>query len=958
MLRFQASQFAAFRKQMMAEKLARRLADSGDGVLLERGSGELLAKDARGHTRRIGFDGQGFIKEIVSPRGRRWTLTNTPEGRLAKMVAPSGLSLSFDYTPEGLPSLIRQGDVPRLSIQYDAQGNPSRFTHPDRTVTSFDWAAPGLPRSVNDRSGNSTRFEYDPDWRLKSFMDAEGRRTSFDYDPAGLLAAIHHPGGTREDFTHAEGERVQRRRTGDGPATEVIRDAKGRPTLVRYADGNTLVFEYDAKGRVVSASNREGVVALEYNERGSPTLERFGEQELRYEYDAGGLLSAMVLPSGERVEYGHDEDMRLCSVRDWNGGDYSLRHVPGDKILQTRAPNGLTTRLQKSAEGRTQTVDIRPDHFPSAVFHRAYEHDAEGRVTRVSTPTSTTAYQYDAEGQLLSADSTDPRCCERFAYDRVGNRTRVNGEEAEFNAANQLLRQGKDSFDYDARGNLILIQDARGTWQLEYDARDLLTRVRGPSGVDVAFGYDAFGRRVWKRSTNREVRYLWAGENLIREECLEGTTHTVRDYLFLPGTHTPLAMRVNGRTYSFHTDQLGTPLYVSDQFGRKIWSATYTAFGYAFSEGELDQPWRLPGQYYDQETGFSYNRFRYYHAGLGRYLSRDPLSFLGGLNLYLYAHNDPINGTDPLGLWSWSGVASVVAGVAAAVAVVVLAPVAAPMLAVAGAAMAVGAAVGFGLNRALEGGSFCLQCFLKGALEGLLIAGAAILAIALLPEALAVVVGAALMLVGTAGLVGLAVNWSDMSNEQKDEALGGLFVGTILGLAGLRQVRPAPGRTPAPVPETPPVKPPAVEPPPPVAEPPVPKSGSTSANRKGTEVHSQRAEARRESGQWDDVDTKIKGSDGKPIEVSKRVDLRTGEARGKMMTAEPDAVSYKRGQILDDKPLGRPLSKDRQQIIRYIKAYEEKTGTLPKQILIERYDPVTGQAVRTEIYDPKIFLPK
>jgi len=79
--------------------------------------------------------------------------------------------------------------------------------------------------------------------------------------------------------------------------------------------------------------------------------------------------------------------------------------------------------------------------------------------------------------------------------------------------------------------------------------------------------------------------------------------------------------------------------------------------------------------------------------------------------------------------------------------------------------------------------------------------------------------------------------------------------------------------------------------------------------------------------------------------------------RKNAMTAQPDAVSYKRGQILDDKPLGRPIAKDRQEMIRFIKAYEERTGELPKQIIIERYDPKTGAKVASEIYNPKDFLP-
>ncbi|WP_315133467.1 hypothetical protein [Achromobacter marplatensis] len=61
--------------------------------------------------------------------------------------------------------------------------------------------------------------------------------------------------------------------------------------------------------------------------------------------------------------------------------------------------------------------------------------------------------------------------------------------------------------------------------------------------------------------------------------------------------------------------------------------------------------------------------------------------------------------------------------------------------------------------------------------------------------------------------------------------------------------------------------------------------------------------------------------------------------------------------ILDDKPLGRPISKDRQEIIRFIDAYRESTGTQPRTIAIQRYDPKTGLPVVTELYNPNEFMP-
>jgi hypothetical protein len=50
------------------------------------------------------------------------------------------------------------------------------------------------------------------------------------------------------------------------------------------------------------------------------------------------------------------------------------------------------------------------------------------------------------------------------------------------------------------------------------------------------------------------------------------------------------------------------------------------------------------------ETGYVYMRSRYYDSGTGRFISEDPSGLAGGINLYIYAGNNPINYRDPTGL--------------------------------------------------------------------------------------------------------------------------------------------------------------------------------------------------------------------------------------------------------------------------------------------------------------------
>ena len=63
----------------------------------------------------------------------------------------------------------------------------------------------------------------------------------------------------------------------------------------------------------------------------------------------------------------------------------------------------------------------------------------------------------------------------------------------------------------------------------------------------------------------------------------------------------------------------------------------------------LSNPIRFQGQYHDHETGRHYNRYRYYDPRVGRFVSKDPISYAGGLNLNVYAPN-PVEWIDALGL--------------------------------------------------------------------------------------------------------------------------------------------------------------------------------------------------------------------------------------------------------------------------------------------------------------------
>ncbi|KPG94942.1 hypothetical protein AEQ67_22650, partial [Pseudomonas sp. RIT-PI-q] len=170
-----------------------------------------------------------------------------------------------------------------------------------------------------------------------------------------------------------------------------------------------------------------------------------------------------------------------------------------------------------------------------------------------------------------------------------------------------------------------------------------------------AYRYDSLGRRVAKVSAvngvTEQKNFLWQGLRMLREES-PGQSSL---YIYEPGSYAPLA-RVDQsegeeqKLYYFHTDQIGTPLEMTDREGQIVWQATYKAWGSLekLEVNEVEQNLRFQGQYFDDETGLHYNTFRYYDPEVGRFVTQDPIGLLGGFNLYGYATNST-SWIDPLG---------------------------------------------------------------------------------------------------------------------------------------------------------------------------------------------------------------------------------------------------------------------------------------------------------------------
>ncbi|MCX8155666.1 MAG: RHS repeat-associated core domain-containing protein, partial [Verrucomicrobiae bacterium] len=94
--------------------------------------------------------------------------------------------------------------------------------------------------------------------------------------------------------------------------------------------------------------------------------------------------------------------------------------------------------------------------------------------------------------------------------------------------------------------------------------------------------------------------------------------------------------------------------YVRGADGLLVAQYEYGPFGELLrATGPLSQTFNplFSTKYLDWETGLYYYGHRYYNPTTGRWLSRDPIGEMGGMNCYLFLGNEPIGGNDYLGLW-------------------------------------------------------------------------------------------------------------------------------------------------------------------------------------------------------------------------------------------------------------------------------------------------------------------
>jgi RHS repeat-associated protein len=587
------------------------------------------------------FDADGRQISQAHSQGANWvskTVAYDARGLIASSTGVDGSPINYAYDAAG-----RQ-----IESRQDVDGT-TRVTR-----TSFDAAGRPLVNTLAAGSPVEQAYatvQYTPNGQIASQTDAGGRAITRCYDGFDRLIEQRYPapdgsspapacsalaagaalpaGVTRETYTYA---------------------ANGDLASATLRDGNTLRYTFDPAGQL---THKEVPGA---------------ERSVSYTYDLLGRRTAANLPGGNAalsVTWAYDKIGRVISSTGAYGHTVSYSHDAALAWSQMRWPDGFTAQYNFDVRGRISAV---AEASGAALANFEYDELSRRSAATYGNGNTRSTYTFDAQQRLASIQhdlaGADQDIGYGFTYNQAGQiRTRSVSNpafglaDAEIvekkyasaagaagaNALNQYDRVSPDdrTLTYDGQGNLVKDASAAAVADYTFDAEGRLLSAKGSQ-----FTYDAIGRLASIVREGWASRLVYDGQELIAEMDVNNGS-TVRRTVYGPNVNEPLHVYDMGVQTWLYADERGSIVAGANATGQLVNSTRYDIWGRPDAVhgrfGYAGHIWLIGPELYHMGA-------RAYSPNLGRFIQPDPAGFAGGMNLYAYADNDPVNRYDPFGL--------------------------------------------------------------------------------------------------------------------------------------------------------------------------------------------------------------------------------------------------------------------------------------------------------------------
>jgi RHS repeat-associated protein len=655
------------------------------------------------------FYPDGNLKLTYGSRAYPVGYSYDAQGRLKTMTNWSGFSANsgarvttwnYDTYRGWLSGKTYDGGAAGPAYTYTAAGRLATRAWARAITTTYSYNYAGDLSGVAYSDGVTPNLAYDYDRRGRQTSVTQGGSITAAraYDDAGNLLSETWTGGPLGGVAVTNGFDSLLRRTAVGlntqPSALVKYGYDGASRLSRVTNGTAYIGytylansplvgqigftnsglwmsstrQYDNLNRLTqTASTRAAGVAATFsygynaaNQRSA--LTNADSSFWAYQYDSLGQVvsgrkywSDASPVAGQQFEYGFDDiGNRLSTAAGGDPWGANLRYA-------AYSPNNLNQYASRTVPG---AVDVLGSALSTAT------------VTVNNRPTQRKGDYYWA--QLELTNTAGP------VYQPVTNLAVLpNGTNADIvtnSIGSVFVAKSLESYGYDADGNLT----GDGRWTFTWDGENRLVSMQGLSTLPVAaklkvdFTYDYQGRRMQKIvSTNNGTSYVpqytnrfaYDGWNLV---AVLGPTGSLLQS-FVWGTDLSGSLQgaggvgglllVNDTAKGLHfpcfdgNGNVAALVKASD--GTVQANYEYGPFGEVIrATGPMAKanPFRFSTKYQDDETDLLYYDFRYYNAGTGRWLSRDPIGEPGGVNLYCMVGNNPVTRFDAQGLTDWGDV--------------------------------------------------------------------------------------------------------------------------------------------------------------------------------------------------------------------------------------------------------------------------------------------------------------
>ncbi len=659
---------------------------------------------ASASTKNVSFvDGLGRLikQQTTDVSGTSYSIKETKydfAGRTYKTSNPHNSTAQY-WTEIRFDGLGRQKSAvlqDNSQTLYSYSGTTVTVTDPAGKQRKMQYDALGRLVSVFEpdvNSGNAltqqTSYTYNIFDAVTQVTQGVQTRT-YTYDALGRLTDSTTPEAGHFNYQYNNFGLVTQRTDARGVITTYGYDTLNRPTGPSYNVGLTgvpathsVVLTYGTNavqfnnGRLITMTDGVGSENYAYNNLGQLTqLQKIiagTTYTTSYAYNLAGEVTQITYPSNRVLQRSFDAIGRLCEIAPSTSGCSTAASPYGTAFGYTSASqvtgfiygNGVTSSYSYSTD-RLQLSSLSYHNSGcTSLFLLNYGYAQNGgnngQITSVANPGQpgqSVNYTYDALSRLSSAASVGSSGYAQwglsFTYDRYGNRTDESQTVGNPAASHVTFDQTKNrintsGYAYDANGNMI--NDGNNT--LVYDAENRAVSATN-GGASGTYTYDGNGLRVEKVSGSTTTIYLFSGSKVIAEyDNGAAVGSPSREYVH--SGDVLLAIIDAAGTRYHHPDQVSARLTTDSTQNSSAHLGQYPFGEIWYDDGTTTTKTKFATYERDAESGNDYAMARSYVNRVSRFVTPDPL---GGdltgpqsLNRYVYSRNDPINLTDPLGLF-------------------------------------------------------------------------------------------------------------------------------------------------------------------------------------------------------------------------------------------------------------------------------------------------------------------